>query len=100
MHGRFKTLWSVKDAEYLDFLKFYQIYPRGSYWAYPKNEDLKAKDLPRQGFKIHISATILNALEIGNKILPTLLKNKISFKIARSLTTLQKLNDGRIGILK
>lgn len=64
-------------------------------WAYPFYMNIK--DLPDFGFKLHISATIINALPIMDKLVPHLLANNIAFKMIGSLSCLKKLNQGNYG---
>ena len=66
------------------------ILPISSVWASP----LKKKTLPGQGFKIHISATILNCVEILKKTAPYLLADRIHFKVIRNKQLLMELNSG------
>jgi tRNA A-37 threonylcarbamoyl transferase component Bud32 len=51
------------------------------------------KEYPRQGWKIHVSGTPLNASQILRNILPILV-GEIVFKIPRSLDELMKINSG------
>ncbi|WP_276979167.1 lanthionine synthetase LanC family protein [Flavobacterium filum] len=54
--------------------------------------------LPNQGWKIHISANLSNAVEIHNLVVPYLVHNKLSFKHPFSNSDLQFLNSGKGGI--
>ncbi len=65
-----------------------------SIWRYnrPGNES----DLD-QGWKLHISATILNAPAILNRIAPVLREGGVQFKAPRSLNDVLKLNSGLLG---
>lgn len=54
----------------------------------------KNKELPPQGFKLHISATIFNAEIVLRRCAPYLIKHGITFKAAKSLTELKRLNCG------
>ena len=62
-------------------------------WAYFNEEAA----LPRQGWKIHISAHLENCLEVFERIIPLLIKKKISFKTVATLADLEKLNIGLFG---
>ena len=55
-------------------------------------------DLPRQGWKLHISASILSAAEALDKSLPVLLDECTGFKVAASLNVLTDLNNGKGGL--
>ena len=55
--------------------------------------------LPHRGLKVHISATILNSVDILHIAIPWLLINKIAFKVIVSNTLLKKLNDNMFGYL-
>ena len=59
-------------------------------WAYPTY--FNRINLPKQGFKLHISATIINSSDIFDKIIPYLISKNIAFKIAASNLCLRKLN--------
>ncbi|MEC3225523.1 class IV lanthionine synthetase LanL [Bacillus thuringiensis] len=48
---------------------------------------------PRQGWKLHISATESSALTVLKKVLPILKRGNYSFKVAASLKELGKIND-------
>jgi tRNA A-37 threonylcarbamoyl transferase component Bud32 len=54
-------------------------------------------DIPQQGWKLHLSATVASAVTVLGRALPVLLANGASFKVARSLAELQSLNEGRLG---
>src|SRR5262245_42283843 len=51
-------------------------------------------DDPSQGWKLHVSATILSACSIFRAIAPYLKRRNISFKAPKSLAELQKINAG------
>jgi serine/threonine protein kinase len=65
-----------------------------SIWRY--NRDGRAGDLD-QGWKLHVSATILNAAEILRRIAPLLVACGVQFKAARSLKDVGSLNSGLLG---
>jgi len=52
-----------------------------------------AKD-PDCGWKLHISATVLNAVSILKRIAPVLVREHVQFKAARSLAEIYRLNSG------
>ncbi len=51
-----------------------------------------------QGWKLHVSASILTAFEVLRRIVPVLLRERVQFKVARSLQDLAALNEGEAGI--
>lgn len=55
------------------------------------------KDDPDQGWKLHVSATILNAPASLNRIAPVLRDSGVQFKAPRSLNDVLKLNSGLLG---
>lgn len=62
-----------------------------SIWRYSRSP---ARGDPEQGWKLHVSATILTANEVLKKVAPHLRKRGIRFKAPSSLRELQKLNSG------
>lgn len=52
------------------------------------------KEDPEQGWKLHISATILTANRIFNKVVPLLKRSGVMFKAPVSLDELQRINCG------
>ncbi len=63
----------------------------GSIWRYRRPADA---DDPDCGWKLHISATVLNASSILKRIAPVLVRQAVQFKAARSLAEIYKLNSG------
>jgi tRNA A-37 threonylcarbamoyl transferase component Bud32 len=61
-------------------------------WVAPETEDI-----PSQGWKLHLSATVASAVAVLDRALPILLSDTASFKLTRSLADLQSLNEGRSG---
>src|SRR6185312_7713957 len=67
------------------------IAPADSIWRYSRNlNDLD----PVQGWKLHISATILNANAVFRKVCSYLARKNVLFKGPRSLDELKKINCG------
>jgi hypothetical protein len=64
---------------------------RDSIWRYSRGP---ARSDPEQGWKLHVSATIMTANEVLKKVAPHLCKHGIRFKAPSSLCELQKLNSG------
>src|ERR1041384_4851520 len=72
-------------------LKYLSVLPANSIWRlsrHPLPSDLQ------QGWKLHLSATILNACEVLSAVGPYLLSRNILFKGPASLAELSKLNSG------
>lgn len=65
--------------------------PKNSIWSYRHGARCR---LPDSGWKLHISATILNAPRILQRIAPLLIECGVQFKAARSLVEVSKLNCG------
>ena len=65
--------------------------PKRSIWRYSRKQ---RHDDPPQGWKIHISATILSARSIFRLVAPYLKRRGILFKAPKSLFELQRLNAG------
>ena len=51
-------------------------------------------DDPEQGWKLHITATVLNACRVLSKVAPFLIARAVRFKAPRSLEELARLNSG------
>lgn len=51
----------------------------------------------RQGYKIHVSATVSNSIELGGVIGEYCANNKIASKCPNSILNLRKLNSGQFG---
>jgi len=70
----------------------------GGQWSYHADGEwnyvVPQDGLPRsQGWKLHISGTVLSAREILDRILPVLVSGASAFKVARDLEFLQSLSD-------
>jgi hypothetical protein len=61
------------------------------YWRYSRRP---RSDEPRQGWKIHVSATILSAAEVFSRVHPILRKYDALYKIPARLELLSSLNIG------
>jgi len=73
--------------------RFLLVVDNDSIWRYSRQSGLT---LLEQGWKLHISATILTANEVLEKTAPFLQKLKIRFKAPASLVNLRNLNAGII----
>ena len=65
--------------------------PEDSVWRYYHVEDPAA---PTQGWKLHVSATVLNACEVLERVAPFLAARSVPYKAPRSLAELMKINSG------
>jgi len=63
----------------------------GSIWRYRQPADVNEPDC---GWKLHVSATVLNAHSILKRVAPILVGQRVQFKAARSLAEIYKLNSG------
>lgn len=64
-------------------------------WAFNQKADY---NLPKQGWKLHVSATIRSAPIVLKRCLPLLLKKSVHFKIASHISMLDKMNQGKLGL--
>src|SRR5437773_2729538 len=67
------------------------VRPKQSIWWFSGRQ--KRSD-PSQGWKLHVSATILSACTIFRLVAPYLTRRKVSFKAPKTLADLSKLNAG------
>jgi hypothetical protein len=67
------------------------VAPEGSLWRYSRPQ---RADEPEQGWKLHVSATVLNAPRVLARVGPLLKGLGISFKAPTSLQEVQRLNSG------
>jgi Protein kinase domain len=65
--------------------------PKHSIWRYHR---ATSQHEPECGWKLHVSATILNASKILKRIAPFLIESGVQFKAARSLLDVMQLNSG------
>jgi hypothetical protein len=80
-----KTRWRQLCTQYLP------ITPGESFWRYSRNP---RSDDPAQGWKLHIPATILNAVDVLEIVGPVLAQHAVLFKAPVSLGQLDRLNSG------
>ena len=71
--------------------KYLPVRPRGSIWRYSRK---RKRNGPPQGWKFHVSATVLSACDIFRSVAPYLKERDTLFKATKSLPELQKLNAG------
>ena len=72
-------------------LAYLPLTDEDSIWRYHR---VPQRDAPICGWKLHVSATILNATAILERIAPFLVARGVQFKAARSLTEAAKINSG------
>ncbi|HLM57952.1 MAG TPA: hypothetical protein VK422_17740, partial [Pyrinomonadaceae bacterium] len=65
--------------------------PEDSIWRYYHPAD---PDAPTQGWKLHVSATVLSACEVLERVAPFLAARSVPYKAPRSLQELVKINSG------
>src|SRR5690242_10495664 len=51
-----------------------------------------------QGWKLHVSATIVSAVLVLDRVFPILIKEGVQFKVAANLRVLSDLNEGLAGL--
>lgn len=89
----FKSL--EKDWELL--LKQHSLFPfneqleDSSPWVLSRGQN---ETDPAQGWKLHVSATILSACEVASHVVPKLKKHGVLFKVPKTLRELKKINCG------
>jgi hypothetical protein len=71
--------------------RYLPVAPPASVWRYSRE---RAKDDPSEGWKLHVSATVLNADRILMQIGPVLNEVGVQFKAPSSLLELARLNSG------
>lgn len=77
--------WHELCARYLP------VHTEGSVWRYSR--DLEEGD-PAQGWKLHVSATVLNAHRVLGKVSPLLSSRGVLFKAPSTLALLRRINSG------
>lgn len=87
-------LCTLNDA-FITCLKEWGIENTGEFFAVPMYASIE--DIPRQGFKVHLSATVLNCESVVKKVIPYFLQHKIQFKVIKDVYTLVELNKGWLG---
>jgi len=73
--------------------RYLPIAPEASIWRYSRR--LRVTD-PTQGWKLHVSATLLNACQVLERIGGLLTAKQVSFKGPASLDELYRINSGLI----
>jgi serine/threonine protein kinase len=67
-------------------------FTRRSVWFNCTPPEGRLRDLPAQGWKIHVSSSVTNALDILNAVVPVLDAQDVSFKFALDKSVLQMMN--------
>jgi hypothetical protein len=78
--------WTELCARYLP------VAPEDSMWRYSSRRPRRGD--AEQGWKLHVSATVLNAHRVLEKIAPLLVGLDVSFKVPSSLEEVRRLNSG------
>ena len=82
----------LHDAKWTSLCKRYlPIHEGETIWRYSRSDNVQ---LPEQGWKLHVSATILSANKTLSRVAPYLKRHDILFKAPCSLEELEKLNAG------
>jgi hypothetical protein len=71
--------------------EFLPVVRDNSIWRF---SDEPADNIPQQGWKLHVAATLLSANTVFGKVAPWLQRRGSLFKAPRSLSELQKINCG------
>ncbi|MDT4894957.1 MAG: hypothetical protein QOH25_34 [Acidobacteriota bacterium] len=84
---RLEKRWQELCARYLP------LSAEDSIWRYHRVRDSSE---PEQGWKLHLSATVLNAGKILERVGPFLAARRVQFKAPRSLRELIRINSGLV----
>lgn len=57
----------------------------------------KNEKLPNQGWKIHLSISVMESLKLITEVIPYLIKTQATFKVPSSIKALLSINKGEIG---
>lgn len=71
--------------------RYLPVKAENSIWRYSRES---RNSEPSQGWKLHISATILEACDLFEKVVPVLISQNVQFKAPESLDELSKINCG------
>jgi hypothetical protein len=85
---RYKT-FNARWVELCD--QFLPVFPENSIWRYSRRA---LPDDPEQGWKLHVSATILTANRVMEAVGPVLQSDGILYKAPASLADLGRINSG------
>ncbi len=83
------------EAEWRDISSRYlPLRPKDSLWRY---HHIRPASEPAHGWKLHVSATVLNATHVLQKVAPVLVDYGVQFKAPSSLKDVMALNAGLNG---
>ncbi len=71
--------------------RFLSVAPENSIWRYSRE---MSPDDPEQGWKLHVSATVLTATRVIEAVAPILHSRRVLYKAPATLGELEKLNNG------
>ena len=74
--------------------KYLPLHADGSLWHFSREA---APDEPQQGWKIHVSSTVLGACDTLSLIAPLLIERGVQFKAPASLEEIRRINSGVCG---
>jgi class IV lanthipeptide synthase len=77
--------WNDLCARYLP------LCANGSAWRFSREA---SPDEPQQGWKLHVSSTVLNGCDILSLVAPLLVERGVQFKAPASLEEIRKINSG------
>lgn len=83
--ARLEREWQELCAHYLP------VQLRDTIWRYPRS---RSENGPEQGWKLHVSATVLNVARVLRKVAPFLIDRGVPFKAPSSLKEVIRLNSG------
>jgi hypothetical protein len=84
-HARESERWRVLCERYLP------LAPAGSIWRFSRPA---APSEPEQGWKLHISATVINACSMLETVAPLLHARDVQFKAPASMHEISRVNSG------
>src|SRR5215203_474002 len=88
----FRTRYRVLNLRWAELcVRYLPLTPPASIWCYSRRE---LPDDPEQGWKLHLAATVLSAVQVLQAVAPLLSDRRILFKGPRSLSELDELNRG------
>ncbi len=89
---RHEALYASSSARWAKLCQSYlPLASKDSIWRYSREE---SADDPEQGWKLHVSATVLDASHVLERVGPLLRRRGVLYKAPASLDELDKLNSG------
>lgn len=94
-YNKIKSFSCINDAIYEFIQACFESHPeftisRQIQWIHVHN---KTSNAPAQGWKIHVSATYISAINVLREVSKVVLDEKLEFKVADTLETLKVMND-------